>query len=87
MIIFFPTILFLIKKYKCLKSDYNLLRRYYNDLLAEKESYNAQREELREKIAACAGVLNRPLSAPVAENASSENTVPQPAVPPGFENI
>nr|CAD1826121.1 unnamed protein product [Ananas comosus var. bracteatus] len=48
------------EKHKRLKTDYNLLKGYYNDLLSEKELLVAERRELMGNIEKCSEIFRRP---------------------------
>nr|CAD1830009.1 unnamed protein product [Ananas comosus var. bracteatus] len=74
------------EKYKRLKTDYNLLKGYYNDLLSEKELLVAKRRELMGNIEKCSDIFRRPSIRAVHPTSSGEGSGEDPATPSGYRN-
>nr|CAD1839750.1 unnamed protein product [Ananas comosus var. bracteatus] len=74
------------EKYKRLKTDYNLLKGYYNDLLSEKELLVAERRELMGNIEKCSDIFRRPSIRAVHPTSSGEGSGEDPATPSGYRN-
>nr|CAD1843438.1 unnamed protein product [Ananas comosus var. bracteatus] len=74
------------EKYKRLKTDYNLLKGYYNDLMSEKELLIAERRELIGNIEKCSEVFRRPSIHAVRPASSGEGSSEDPATPSGYRD-
>lgn len=68
-----------------LKVDYNFLRGYYNDPLAEKDSYVVELRKVRKSIDRCAKMLSRLNATAQGHNSSAAGSDEDPVAPPGYE--
>nr|CAD1832250.1 unnamed protein product [Ananas comosus var. bracteatus] len=71
-------------KYKRLKSNYGLLKDYYNNLLTEKEHLVAERKEMAENLEKYCSVLKRPKTGGDDRANSAGLSDEDPAAPPGY---